>query len=233
MDYKKYHRDKTYEENESHFKNIFRKRFKIAKYYSQKPGKVLDIGASTGVMLDIFHENGWDTYGVEPSRSAALAKAKNHKIYKKYFEKTKLQNNYFDLVIMNHTLEHVEDPLSVLKKIYKILRKEGIVLIDVPNAGGLASKILGNRWPYRLPREHRSQFTRKSLANLFREAGFKPIHSESRSGIFEFANPRAEIGEALIKGKKRFFTDIVNIPYDIFVTYLDMGDSITIVGRKI
>jgi predicted SAM-dependent methyltransferase len=133
---------------------------------------------------------------------------------------------------MNHTLEHVDDPLIVLKKIYKILKKDGIVLIDVPNAGGLASKVLKNKWPYRLPREHKSQFTRTSLVNLFKETGFKPIHSESRSGIFEFANPKAEIWEALIKRKKRFFTDILNIPYDILVTYLDMGDSITIVGRK-
>jgi predicted rRNA methylase YqxC with S4 and FtsJ domains len=95
MDYKKYHRDKTYEENEDHFKNIFKKRFNIAKKY-KKSGQVLDIGASTGVMLDIFKENGWKTVGVEPSQSALIAKNKGHKIIKDYFEKTKLNNNLFD-----------------------------------------------------------------------------------------------------------------------------------------
>ncbi len=54
MNYKKYHRDKTYLENEAHFRNIFKTRFEIAKGYKHKPGRVLDIGASTGVMLSIF-----------------------------------------------------------------------------------------------------------------------------------------------------------------------------------
>ncbi len=232
MDYEKYHRDKTYQENESHFRNIFRKRFDIAKRFV-KFGRVLDIGASTGVMLDLFGEKGWETWGVEPSMSALLAKNKKHKILKTYFEKAKLPENYFDLVIMNHTLEHVDDALLVLKKIYKILKKGGIVLIDVPNSGGLGSKLLMDKWPYKLPEEHNYQFTETSLSELFKEAGFEVKYFESRSGIFEFANPIEDIWESLTSLKKRFFTTIINIPYDVLVTALDMGDSMSMVGRKV
>src|SRR6266404_1559250 len=210
MNYKKYHRDKTYEENESHFWNIFKSRFAIANRLSQKPGRILDIGASTGTMLDVFRDNGWKAYGVEPSESAKIAKEKGHKIIKNYFEKAKLTNNYFDLVVMNHTLEHVDDAKFVMDKIYKVLKKNGIVLIDVPNAGGFGSRIMGDKWPHRLPKEHSYQFTRKSLEEIFEKSGFEVIHFESRSGIFEFANPFEEIWEALIQKKKRFFTDLIN-----------------------
>ncbi|CAN5301883.1 hypothetical protein BH10PAT1_BH10PAT1_3040 [soil metagenome] len=233
MDYKKYYRDRTYQENESHFKNIFTTRFKIAKKFIKNPGNVLDIGSSTGVMLDIFKEYNWKTWGVEPSESAKIAISKGHKISSEYFEDSKLPNNYFDLVIMNHTLEHLENPKMVLGKIYKLLKKDGVVLIDVPNAGGIASKIMKNKWPYRLPKEHVNQFTKKNLSKLFKENNFEVIHFESRSGIFEFDNPVKEIWQALIGKKKRFFTEIINIPYDIFVTFFDAGDSMTMVGKKI
>lgn len=229
--YKKYHRDKTYEENESHYKNIFKTRFEIAKKYI-KNGKVLDIGASTGAMLDLFREDGFETWGVEPSESNKIAKKKGHKIINEYFEKTNLPKNYFDLVIMNHTLEHVKDAEKVVAKIYKILKPRGILLVDVPNAGGIASKILQDKWPYKLPKEHVSQFTKRSLQKLFKKNNFEVIHFESRSGIFEFSDPFKEIWEALTQKKRRFFTDIINIPYDIFVTFFDEGDSMTVVGRK-
>ncbi len=231
INYKKYHRDSTYQENESHFKNIFKKRFNIIKKIVKK-GCVLDIGASTGTMLDIFKKEGFETWGVEPSESAKIAKEKGHKILKEYFEDAKLSSNCFDVVIMNHTLEHLEDPDLILKKINKILKKDGVLLIDVPNAGGIASKILGKRWPYRLPEEHKHQFTKKTLTGIFKKAGFNIIHFESRSGIFEFANPHQEILESLVGLKKRFFTNIINIPYDIFVTILKRGDSMTMVGKK-
>ncbi len=233
MNYKEYYRDKTYEENESHFRNIFETRYSIAKQFIKKSGKVLDIGASTGVMLDIFKENGFETWGVEPSVSALRATEKKHKIFKTYFEKAKLPKNYFDVVIMNHTLEHLDDPILVLKKINSILKKNGILLVDVPNAGSFGSKILGDKWPYKLPKEHKQQFTKVSLSKAFKETGFKVIHFESRSGIFEFSNPIKDIWESLIGLKKRFFTTILNIPYDIFVTALNMGDSMTMVGRKV
>ena len=71
------------------------------------------------------------------------------------------------------------------------------------------------------------------MSELFKEAKFDVIHFESRSGIFEFHDPQAEIWEALIKGKKRFFTDLINTPYDILTTFFDMGDSMTMIGKKL
>lgn len=243
MNYKKYHRDESYLKEEAHFKNIFKKRFNIICCHFERsrkiPFRVLDIGTSTGTMLDIFKEKGWETWGIEPSQSAKVAAKKGHKIINDYFENLRdgkqeqLPNNYFDLSLMNHTLEHLDDPVLILKKIHKILKKDGLILIDVPNAGGLGSRILKDKWPYRLPEEHKHQFTKQSLSKIFEIAGFQVIHFESRSGIFEFASPFKEILEALITGKKRFFTDILNIPYDTFVTFFDSGDSMTMVGKKI
>lgn len=224
MNYKNYHRDSDYNKMELTFNNIFKKRYKLIHKFIKNPKRVLDIGCSNGVFLDLYHNS--ETWGVEPSESGYKIKDLRHKITHEYFEKAKLPLNYFDLVIMNHTLEHVKDANLVLNKIYKILKTNGILFVDVPNVGSLSSKILGKKWPYLLTDEHLWQFDRKSITKLVKNAGFKILHWESRSGIFEYANPLMELR------RKGFLKDIVTIPYSLIATLLNMGDSMSIIGKK-
>lgn len=223
-----YHRDKDYLASEKQFRNIFKKRFDLIKKYHLAGGTetVLDIGCSNGVFLDLFKESGFETWGVEPSGNAGVASKKGHKILKTTFEKATPPNNYFDLVILNHTLEHMDNPVEVLKKVHRILEKDGVLFVDVPNFGSLSSKILGKKWPYLLPKEHKHQFTKKTLVQILEKSGFKVIHWESRSGIFEYANPLKELF------RKRFLIDIFTSPYALIATFFNMGDSISIIGKK-
>lgn len=225
ISYKKYHRDFDYRKFDMMFRNIFQKRFNILSRFVKKE-VVLDIGCSNGVFLDLFGENGFETWGVEPSENGLIAQKKGHKIIKSFFESAKLPEGYFDLVIMNHTLEHVDDPTAVIKKVHGLLKTDGILFVDVPNFGSLLSKIMGKRWPYLLPREHKSQFTKETLTKLFIDADFEVLHWESRSGIFEYANPLLELK------RKRFLLDLISSPYSLIATLLNMGDSMSLVGRK-
>lgn len=221
-----YHRDEDYLKNESMFKNIFQKRFNLIKSHSRSGiSTVLDVGCSNGVFLDLF--SGSETWGVEPSKIADRAERKGHMVLNTFFEQAKLPENYFDLVIMNHVLEHMDNSAVVLTKAYKLLKPNAILFVDVPNIGGLGSKILDKHWPYLLPKEHKHQFTKGSLTKLLEENGFKVLHWESRSGIFEFANPIRELG------RKRFLLDLFAIPYSLTATLLGMGDSMSFVAKKI
>ena len=228
IDYSNYHRDSDYRKFEPMFRNIFLKRYYLIKRYVRSgPGKVLDIGCSNGVFLDLFGERGWETWGIEPSESGDVAGKKGHKIIASFFEKVELSKNYYDLVIMNHTLEHMDNPSFVLKKIHTILKKGGTLFIDVPNAGGFGARLFGKYWPYRLPDEHKWQFTKRTLSEIVGKSGFKILCWESRSGIFEYANPLLELK------RKRFVIDILTAPYAVIATVLKMGDSMSIVGRKV
>lgn len=231
MNYEKYHRDKEYQENKDLFKNIFKKRYRLISKFIKSPKKVLEIGSSSGVFLDLFKDS--ETWGVEPSAIVQSTQYTVHRIINTYFEKAKLPENYFDLVIMNHTLEHVEDADLVLAKASKILKRNGILFIDVPNAGGLGSKLLGKRWPYRLSEEHNYQFTRASLSKKIIDSNFKILHWESRSGLFEYNEPLKEILQSLLTLKKRFFTNLFYFPYSFLATVLNMGDSMSIISKKV
>lgn len=220
-----YHRDEDYKKFESLFENIFQKRVNLISKFSKK-GRVLEIGSATGVMLKLLVKLGWDGLGIEPSGSYMEAKKKGLRVLNCKFEDIKLPQDYFDLVVLNHTLEHMNNPGQVLKKINDLLKKRGIVFIDVPNFGSLSSKVLGKKWPYLLPLEHKFQFTKESLTKLLNNAGFNILHWESRSGIFEYANPIKELG------RKRFLLDILTSPYALVATFLKMGDSMSFVAKK-
>jgi SAM-dependent methyltransferase len=220
-----YHRDEDYQKNEALFANIFQKRVNLISQYIGK-GKMLEIGSATGVMLKLFRDRGWQVLGIEPSGSYKEAEKKKLEIIHSKFEEAKLSNESFDLVVLNHTLEHMENPSGVIKKINFLLKKSGIVFIDVPNFGSLSSRILGKKWPLLLPEEHKFQFTKESLGELLRINGFKILHWESRSGFFEYDNPLKELR------RKRFLLDILSLPYSLVATLLKMGDSMSFVAEK-
>jgi SAM-dependent methyltransferase len=231
MNYKNYHRDKDYLANESLFRNIFLNRVNLISKFINK-GKVLELGCSTGVMLKLFKERGWHVLGVEPSASSDEAEKKGLRVLKVKFEEVKLPKNHFDLIILNHVLEHLTDPENVLRKIYTLLKDNGFIFIDVPNFRSLSSIMLGKRWPFLLPDEHKSQFTKKSLTVLLEQTRFEVIHWESRSGIFEYANPFLEFRQSLIGLKKRFIFDLCTMPYALCATLLNMGDSMSFIVQK-
>lgn len=220
-----YHRDEDYKRYESLFENMFRKRVNLVSKFVKK-GKMLEIGSATGVMLKLFAKKGWDALGIEPSGSSQEAKKKGLRVLNVKFEDSKLPRDYFDLVVLNHTLEHMDNPGQVLKKINTFLKEGGVIFIDVPNFGSLSSKLLGKRWPYLLPLEHKSQFTEKSLGELLKDNGFEVLHWESRSGIFEYANPLKEIK------RRRFLLDILLSPYSLLASILNMGDSMSFIAKK-
>lgn len=233
--YEEYHRDEAeYTKDEKLFENIFKKRFNTISRFKKTPGSILDIGSSTGTMLSIFKEHGWEVSGIEPSRgAAAIAQKRGIKTKVSTFEKAKLPTNHFDVVIMNHTFEHVNDPLFVLKKIRRILKKEGIVYIDVPNFGGLDAKIKREAWGYLMPEEHTFHYTPHTLSKIFAKANIDVMWIDTWSGIFDVANPLQKLWYQLTHLRLSFFKDIVKAPFNAFTTFTNMGTGVAIIGRKI
>lgn len=222
QNYKHYHRDSQYFENESLFRDIFLKRLQIIEKF-KKTGKVLEIGSSTGVMLELFQKKGWEVMGIEPSKKACeIANKRGIKTLNTNFESAAL-NNIYDVVILNHVLEHLDNPKLILKKCFQVLSKGGLVFIDIPNFGSLASRLWKSKWKYRLLDEHNWHFTHKSLSKLLRITGFVEIHWEARSGIFDWG--RLSLRRNLLFG-------LLTLIPDLIITKLKLGTSLTVIGHK-
>lgn len=227
----KYHRDQTYIQESELFKNIFKKRInEITKFI--KSGKVLEVGCSTGLMLSVLKDKGFEVKGVEISEKAAeIAKEKGIEVKINLFEKINFKEK-FDLIIFNHTLEHMENPLKVIEKARTILTPKGYLMIDLPNFDSPVAKLLKKRWPHLLPDEHLWHFTQKTYESLFKKVNFKIIRVKKASGVWDFADPYRELYVSLKNRKKRFFKNFLTFIPSLIMTKLNNGSDLLVIARK-
>lgn len=228
---KRYHRDEVYLKNQELFRNIFTTVFKKVSRYKKK-GKVLEIGSSTGLLLDLFRNNGWEVQGIEPSKkSSDYALKMDIPTLTTTFEKSALKKKY-DVIILNHVLEHLKNPPGVLKEAHRLLNSGGIIVVNVPNAGSLSARIYKESWEYVLPDEHLWQFTPQALFDLLIDAGFKVVEWSAASGIWEYDSPLLELWQSLTKLKKRLFRNVLTAAPAWVVTQLKMGTGLSVVAIK-
>lgn len=90
-------------------------------------------------------------------------------------QKIKFKKESFDAVHSNQVFEHLFDPFENIKEIYKILKPNGIVLINVPNYNALSIKLGIDKFKDNTPPGHLFYYTSKSIVNMMKKAGFKKI----------------------------------------------------------
>lgn len=117
----------------------------------KRKGRLLDIGCGAGMHTHMYgyeeaiialSKKGWDVYGIEPSEKARKLLSDNglKNIYPE-FHTAKLKDDYYDVVRMNWSLEHVHYPTSYLKECKRILKKGGKLIISIPNYNGITYKL--------------------------------------------------------------------------------------------
>lgn len=140
----------------------------------KKNGKILDIGCSTGFYLAKLKELGWETFGIEINSEAAKWGKEKLKlnIFCGSLESANFPSDYFDVVTMWHTLEHVYNPDHTLKEIYRILKKNGTIIIGVPNVDTIERIVFGRCWwAWEAPR-HLYHYSLKTLSNFLKKNNF-------------------------------------------------------------
>ena len=114
-------------------------------------GKILDVGTASGFLLDVAQQRGFEPFGVEISEySGGIAAAKfgpDH-IHIGTLETAPFRAGTFDLITMTDLLEHVPDPLGVLRVAHRLLKPRGYVLITTPNTHSFSCKLMGSRWTH-------------------------------------------------------------------------------------
>lgn len=137
-------------------------------------GVLFDVGAATGILLDLARRRGWTPEGVEASSWAVqTARAKyGLTLFEGDFEKAPLKENFYTAVTMIDFIEHIPQPLPALLKAHSILKPGGVLSLVTPDIHSLAAKIAGQRWWHFRP-AHLSYFSEKSLSTLLGKAWFR------------------------------------------------------------
>lgn len=131
------------------------------------PGKVLEVGCGAGELLAGLAARGWDTYGIDPSAAAVAAAARRGAaVHEGTLEDQPWPDGDFDLIVFQHSLEHIPDPLDALARAERLLDRRGRIIVDVPNWATWQRRLFGNRWfALDLPR-HLQHFSPRALERL-------------------------------------------------------------------
>jgi SAM-dependent methyltransferase len=123
-------------------------------------------------MLGVARALGWRVAGIELDPDAATrARRFTDEIHVGDVLSASFAPDRFDVVTAFHVLEHVPDPVRVMRRMLEWLAPGGLLIVEVPNAGGLGARLFGPAWSgLELPR-HLSQFTPESLAAVVKRAG--------------------------------------------------------------
>jgi 2-polyprenyl-3-methyl-5-hydroxy-6-metoxy-1,4-benzoquinol methylase len=136
-------------------------------------GRLLDVGCGNGVFLARMKSLGWEAVGVELDEKAAnVAKTElDLDVFIGTLEAAGFADESFDVITLNHVIEHVGDPIELLCQCRKLLRKGGRVVVTTPNADSLGHKIFQENWRgLEVPR-HLMVFSLRTLVQLASEAG--------------------------------------------------------------
>lgn len=137
-------------------------------------GRLLDVGCGVGLFLKALQERGgWDLVGYEASSESASLGSKTSPIdirtgpFKNLFPEKSLH-----AVTLWHVLEHVFEPDDILREIHRVLKKDGILFVSVPNFQSWQARFFKWHWTYLDIPRHVWQFSFLALTKLLERNGF-------------------------------------------------------------
>ena len=156
-----------------------------------RPRSVLDVGCGLGLTGQVARGRGARVVGIELDEAARrVAATRLDEVLGVDLEHPEalgaaLGARRFDLILCGDVLEHLRDPLAVLRRLLEHLDEEGRVVVSLPNVAAwtMRLELLGGRFEYEpsgiLDRTHLRFFTKESAESLLRDAGLELLSSDA------------------------------------------------------
>jgi len=139
-----------------------------------QPGRLLEIGCGAGAFLHRMAQEGWEVEGLELSPEAGEeARSLGFPVFIGSLADAPDPVRPYDLIAGWMVLEHLHDPLQMLRKLWRWSAPGGWITLSVPDAGALEFKLFQDAW-YALdvPR-HLFHFTPRTAARVLRQSGWE------------------------------------------------------------
>lgn len=146
--------------------------------------EILDVGCGSGSLLLQMHSEGFTHLtGIDPFIENDVLYENGVRVFKKSIDELE---GAFDLIMLNHSYEHMPQPLSILKELYRLLKPDCYVLIRTPVAASYAWRKYGVNWVAIDAPRHFYVHTPKSIQLLAEQAGFELKHVFFDSHAYQF-----------------------------------------------
>jgi glycosyltransferase involved in cell wall biosynthesis len=181
-------------------KNKFNYTRKLSPYSSHekilskitKPGKLLDLGSSNGLLTLALKEKGVTSYCVDMVPASEISPHIDHyyQVNLEHYESLKFERE-FDYIVLADVVEHIRNAPGLLTYIQRFLKEDGKIIISVPNIAIWIYRLslLVGRFNYSskgtLDETHIRFYTRNTLAQLIERSGFKILDMDYTGLPFE------------------------------------------------
>lgn len=203
--------------------------------------KILDIGCNFGLQLKPYYLKGYKIHGIDLN-SKAINDAKmnlpNGNFKTSTIEESNYPDNYFDIIRTSHVLEHIYDIDSFLKEIYRILKPNKKIIIQVPNGNSLEMKIFGKYSSQSWIPFHLNLFSGKNLKTKLEELKFKNINYSTKPMPWWWILSLRQLiakNKKQINEKQTIFNKIIMLliyPLLWVVSFIKLGEELNIKAKK-
>lgn len=138
---------------------------------------VLDVGSGYGFFIKAIHDAGFQATGLEVSsaRREISKTITNVSLLSKAITGPNKTKNRYGIITLFHVLEHIKDPIKLCVNLKSYLKKEGTLIIEIPNTNHYLLNISKPYKDFYWQRAHISYFTPKTILQVLKKAGYRKI----------------------------------------------------------
>lgn len=155
------------------FKNLIKKHF---HKFEKKNGLFIDLGSISDSVLDYVKEQGWDTVGVDIFKHDS-----KHDFIVGDVERIESLPTA-NVIWASHIFEHFKDPVSVAKKLYNFIEKDGYLFVAMPDPW-FVNWQQPHYWLHWVMKEHHIMWDMDSFADMMIELGYKLVSAERNDSM--------------------------------------------------
>jgi 2-polyprenyl-3-methyl-5-hydroxy-6-metoxy-1,4-benzoquinol methylase len=159
----------------------------LAKIERIAPGKkLLDIGYSCGLFVEMALDHDFDAYAIDFS-SVGISSAKPRVTGRVTYGDAGLQmpeiDEKYDVITAFNVIEYIRNPTQFLKEIWQILTPGGVVVLTMQDTRHRLHYFIGSRWPMLQPVQRPMSFSKREIKDLLAKARFCDIHIEGTKRV--------------------------------------------------
>lgn len=136
--------------------------------------RLLDVGCGSGALLERHRELGWTVRGIEPSLAGiAACRARGLEVHHGSLRDAPWEPGSFDVVILNHVVEHLLEPRAALVRAAELLAPGGYVRVVTPNSRAWGYSLYRSCWYHLDAPRHLMLFSPRTIERLASQSGLR------------------------------------------------------------
>ena len=208
----------------------------IARYAGASGGTLLEVGCGHGELLAEAAARGYQVRGVEVSPYAAAAANQSlggDVVMCGELEEAGLADATFDVCVCMDVIEHVRNPVGLLRHMHRVLKPGGVLFLVTPAVDSRLARWLGSDW-FEFKVEHLHYFSRSTIRNVLARTGFKEVEVSVTRKVLTLEYLRRHFARFKVPGLSsvvEFVSRAVPGPVRDYPMTLP-ASSVTVMGRS-